>query len=64
MGSSAWKPGRRPWKVDCIDSFTASDVAVVAVSLIGHVDGWSGRWEMLVLAALRIWQLPDYVSEA
>jgi hypothetical protein len=39
MGSSAWTPGRRPWKVDCADGFTASDVAVVVASLFGHVDG-------------------------
>jgi hypothetical protein len=39
MGSSVWMPGRRPWKVDCADGSTASDVAAVVVSLFGHVDG-------------------------
>jgi hypothetical protein len=32
-------PGRRPWKVDCADGSTASNVAVVVVSLFGHLDG-------------------------
>jgi hypothetical protein len=32
-------PGRQPWKVDCADGSTASDVAAVVVSLFGHVDG-------------------------
>jgi hypothetical protein len=31
--------GRRPRKVDCADGSAASDVAVVMVSLFGHVDG-------------------------
>jgi hypothetical protein len=32
-------PGRRPWKVDCADGSTASDMAVAVASLFGHVDG-------------------------
>lgn len=32
-------PGRRPWKVDCAVGSTASNVAVVVVSLFGHEDG-------------------------
>jgi hypothetical protein len=32
-------PGRRPWKVDRADDSTASDAAVVVVSLLGHVGG-------------------------
>jgi hypothetical protein len=32
-------PGWRPWKVECVYGSTASDVAVVVVSLFGHVDG-------------------------
>jgi hypothetical protein len=31
--------GQRPWVVDCADGSTASDVAVVVVSLFDHVDG-------------------------
>jgi hypothetical protein len=31
--------GRRPQKVDCADGSTVSVVAVVVVSLFGHVDG-------------------------
>jgi hypothetical protein len=31
--------GRRPRKLDCTDGSAASDVAVVMVSLFGHVDG-------------------------
>jgi hypothetical protein len=38
-GSRSWMPGRRPWRVDRTDDSTASDVAVVMVSLFGHVDG-------------------------
>jgi hypothetical protein len=32
-------PGWRPWKVDYADGSTASDVAVVVVSLFDYVDG-------------------------
>jgi hypothetical protein len=32
-------PGWRPWKVDCVFDSTASNVAVVVVSLFGYVDG-------------------------
>jgi hypothetical protein len=32
-------PGRWPWKVDCTDDSSASDVAAVVVPFFGHVDG-------------------------
>jgi hypothetical protein len=42
----------------------ASDVAVVVISLFGMWMTRSGRWGILVLAALRHCQLPDHGSEA
>jgi hypothetical protein len=38
MGSSAWMPGWRPWKVDYADSFAVSDMAAVVVSFFDRVD--------------------------
>jgi hypothetical protein len=32
-------PGWRPHRVDCADGSTASDAAVMVVSLFGHEDG-------------------------
>jgi hypothetical protein len=46
-------PRRQPWKVDYVDGSTASDVAVVVVSLSSVMwMAWSGRWGILVLAVL------------
>jgi hypothetical protein len=64
MGSSVWKPGRRPQKVDFPNSFTASNVAVGVVSLFGHVDGVERTVGDPVLVALQLWPLLDVVSEA
>jgi hypothetical protein len=46
-------PGRRTRKVDCADGSAASDVAVVVVSLVGHVDGVERMVGILMLAVLR-----------
>jgi hypothetical protein len=38
-GTSLWMPGQRPWRMDRTDASTASDEAMVMVSLFEHVDG-------------------------
>jgi hypothetical protein len=57
-------PGWQPRKVDCAVGSAASDVAVVVVFLFGHVDGVERTVGTLVLATLRLWQLPDRGLEA
>jgi hypothetical protein len=57
--------GRRPWKVDCTDDSTASDMAMVMLSLSLAV--WmerNGQRGFLMLASLRRGQLQDRVLEA
>jgi hypothetical protein len=54
-----WMAWWRPRKVDCTVGSAASDVAAAVVSLFGHVDGVERTVGILVLAMLRLWQLPD-----
>jgi hypothetical protein len=56
--------GRRPRKVGCVCDVTASGVAAAVVSFFGQVDGEERTLEILELAALWLWQLPDCVLEA
>jgi hypothetical protein len=38
LGLRSWIPRQQPRKVDYANGFTTSNVAVVMVSLLGHVD--------------------------
>jgi hypothetical protein len=47
--------GRQPLKVGCAGDSSASDVVVVVVLILGHVDGEERTLGSLVLAAFWLW---------